>query len=85
MLMKKILICEKEEVLLTALEFRLRKQGYEVEQAANGQEAIEKIKIETKRYAKRQMTWYRSNKGIHWFRHSQVNEVKELISTWLEV
>ena len=42
--MKKILICEKEEVLLTALEFRLRKQGYEVEQAANGQEAIEKIK-----------------------------------------
>jgi len=27
---KKILICESEEVLLTAIEFRLRKQGFEV-------------------------------------------------------
>ena len=42
--MKKILICEKEEVLLTTLEFRLRKQGYEVEQASDGNKAIEKIK-----------------------------------------
>jgi len=26
----KILICEDEEILLTALEFRLKKQGYEI-------------------------------------------------------
>jgi two-component system response regulator VicR len=39
----KILVCVKEEVLLTALEFRLRRQGYEVESAPNGQQAREKI------------------------------------------
>lgn len=41
--MKKIIVCEKEEVLLTALEFRLRKQGYEVEQAADGIKALQVI------------------------------------------
>ena len=40
----KILICEKEEVLLTALEFRLRKQGYEVEVAPDGKKALERIR-----------------------------------------
>jgi len=41
--MKKILVCEKEEVLLTALEFRLRKQGYEVEQAIDGVKALNMV------------------------------------------
>lgn len=36
---KKILICENEEILLTALKFRLQKQGYELFLAANGEEA----------------------------------------------
>jgi two-component system alkaline phosphatase synthesis response regulator PhoP len=44
--MTKILVCEKEEVLLTALEFRLRKQGYEVEQAADGVKALQVIEKE---------------------------------------
>ena len=30
------------------------------------QEMIEKIKMETRRYAKRQMTWFRRNEEIHW-------------------
>ena len=38
----KILICENEEILLTALEFRLRKNGYELIWANNGEEALEK-------------------------------------------
>lgn len=42
--MKKILVCEKEEVLLTALEFRLRRQGYEIEQAPDGKIALETIR-----------------------------------------
>ncbi len=42
--MKRILVCEKEEVLLTALEFRMRKQGYEVDQAPDGKVALEKIR-----------------------------------------
>lgn len=39
----KILICEDEEILLTALEFRMRKKGFDVELAKDGQEAWEKI------------------------------------------
>ncbi len=42
----KILICEDEEIMLTALEFRLRKQGLEVILAKDGQEAKDKIKSE---------------------------------------
>jgi len=42
----KILICEDEEIMLTALEFRLKKQGYEVIRAEDGQVAIDKIRTE---------------------------------------
>jgi len=39
----KILICEDEEIMLTALEFRLRKQGYTIARAEDGKIAKEKI------------------------------------------
>lgn len=42
----KVLICEDEEILLTAIEFRLRKQGFKVLLAKDGQQALEKIKSE---------------------------------------
>lgn len=44
--MKKILICEDEEILLTAIKFRLRKHGFEVILAADGLQAKEKIQAE---------------------------------------
>ncbi|HQU58163.1 MAG: response regulator [Phaeodactylibacter sp.] len=37
--LKKILICEDEEILLTALKFRLQKQGYELLLAEDGKKA----------------------------------------------
>ena len=43
----KVLICEDEEIMLTALEFRLKKQGYQVLKAKDGREALEVIKSET--------------------------------------
>lgn len=43
---KKILICEDEEILLTALKFRLQKQGYELFLAADGAEAEALLKKE---------------------------------------
>ena len=43
----KILVCEDEEILLTSLEFRLKKQGFEIVLAKDGKEAIEKIKTES--------------------------------------
>ncbi|MFK8101523.1 MAG: PleD family two-component system response regulator [Saprospiraceae bacterium] len=42
----KILICEDEEIMLTALEFRLRKHGYEIMRAKNGKLALEILKTE---------------------------------------
>lgn len=39
-----ILIAEDEPMMLKVLEFKLRKDGYEVMTASNGKEAIEKIK-----------------------------------------
>ncbi len=43
----KILICEDEEIMLTALEFRLQRQGFEVIKAEDGKQAIEKIQTES--------------------------------------
>ena len=43
----KILICEDEEIMLTALEFRLRRQGFDVVITKDGKEALEVIKQET--------------------------------------
>ena len=42
----KILICEDEEIMLTALEFRLRKKGFEIILAKDGLEAKKMIKSE---------------------------------------
>lgn len=42
----KILICEDEEIMLTALEFRLRKQGFQVVKAEDGRQALAKFKEE---------------------------------------
>ena len=42
----KVLLSEDEEILLTAIEFRLRKHGFQVILASNGKQAMEKIKKE---------------------------------------
>lgn len=45
--------------------------------------AVESIKTETKRYAKRQMTWFRKNKAIQWFRYFEVEKIKKVLYIWL--
>lgn len=45
--------------------------GYkEIAEYLNGRvsltEAAEKVKLESRRYAKRQLTWFRKNRNIHW-------------------
>ncbi len=39
-----VLICEHEEIMLTAIEFRMRKAGFKVIRAKSGKEAIQQIK-----------------------------------------
>lgn len=43
----KILICENEEILLAALEFRLQKNGFNIVWADNGVKGYEKAKEES--------------------------------------
>lgn len=43
--------------------------------------AIEKIKINSRRYAKRQISWFKRDESIHWFKPSQIDQIKELIRT----
>ncbi|MFN0290311.1 response regulator transcription factor [Pedobacter helvus] len=45
--MSKILIAEDEVLMLKALEFKLKKEGYEVEVASDGRQAMEKVKSNT--------------------------------------
>ena len=49
------------------------------------EEAIEKIKMETRRYAKRQITWFKRNKNIIWLNMEEENSVKNHVKTILEV
>jgi tRNA dimethylallyltransferase len=42
-------------------------------------QASEKIKTNTRRYAKRQMTWFRKDKEINWFNYNDVNEMIKFI------
>ena len=42
-------------------------------------EAIEKIKQNTRNYAKRQMTWFKKDKEIQWVNANEVLKVEELI------
>ena len=42
-------------------------------------EAINKIKMETRRYAKRQITWFKRNKSIKWFYVDDYNDYDSLL------
>ncbi len=46
------------------------------------EEAIEQIKVVTKQYAKRQMTWFRKNKKIHWFNSDEKKKALAMIENW---
>ncbi|HAG15182.1 MAG TPA: tRNA (adenosine(37)-N6)-dimethylallyltransferase MiaA [Bacteroidales bacterium] len=49
----------------------------------NGEEsyewAVEKVKTNSRRYAKRQMTWFRKNEDIYWINVGELPDIKELI------
>lgn len=43
------------------------------------EEAIRLLKRNSRRYAKRQLTWFRRYDDIHWFEPNQIGEIKNLI------
>ena len=46
-------------------------------------EAVEKIKINTRQYAKRQMTWFKKDSAIQWFHPAAVGEIAAYIQAKL--
>lgn len=45
----------------------------------NREEAIRLLKRNTRRYAKRQLTWFKRDPKIHWFRPEQLDEMVRLV------
>ena len=43
------------------------------------QDAVEEPKVETRHYAKRQLTWFRKMEGIHWFTAAETSEISIFI------
>ena len=54
-----------------------------LEKKLTKEEMIEKIKMETRRYAKRQLTWFRKNKQVVWL--AGENKMEDNIRTIWEV
>lgn len=46
------------------------------------EKALELMKTDTKKYAKRQLTWFKKDKRIHWIRNK--NQAQKLISNFLK-
>ncbi len=41
--------------------------------------AVEEIKKNTRRYAKRQLTWYRKDETVHWFDYQEMDKVLKFV------
>jgi len=46
------------------------------------EEAVELIKTQTRRYAKRQMTWFGKNRQIQWFDFFEVEKIRNVMYGW---
>ena len=47
------------------------------------EEAVELLKMNTRRYAKRQMTWFGKDPGIRWFNPGQKKDIIEAVKEFL--
>lgn len=49
--------------------------------------ALEEVKLHSRRYAKRQLTWFRNRMSVHWYdliqQPEKIDEIKREIATWL--
>ena len=44
------------------------------------EEMIDKIKMQTRRYAKRQITWFKKNKQTVWIENNELSKILEVIN-----
>lgn len=55
------------------------------EKKASLEECIEKVKLETRRYAKRQLTWFRKNDKINWLEVDKLGQVATKLETFKKI
>ena len=86
------LIEEVEKITQKYKDFPTAMQGLgykEIKEYLEGnctkEEAIEKIKMETRRYAKRQLTWFKRNKDIIWLNMEDKDALQNNLKIILEV
>ncbi|MDN3670081.1 tRNA (adenosine(37)-N6)-dimethylallyltransferase MiaA [Echinicola jeungdonensis] len=49
------------------------------------EEAIRLLKRNSRRYAKRQMTWFRRDENMHWFHPQQIDQIASFVEDQMEV
>jgi tRNA dimethylallyltransferase len=79
-MMKKGLLAEVKELYLHKKLNALNTVGYQelfdyIEDKLTLDDAVELIKQNTRQYAKRQMTWFKKDKNIHWFQPEQAEQI----------
>ena len=85
------LVNEAKDVLSSKLSFTsIKAIGYkELLPYFNGEktldECVEKLKMETRRYAKRQITWFKRDLDIDWLYSDEYNSFEELIADAVEI
>ncbi|WP_294466739.1 tRNA (adenosine(37)-N6)-dimethylallyltransferase MiaA [uncultured Ruminococcus sp.] len=91
LMLEKGLIDEAKDVLANKLSFTSVKAiGYkELLPYINGEktldECVEKLKMETRRYAKRQITWFKRDLDINWLYADEYNSFEELLAQAVEI
>ena len=53
--------------------------------AATREEAIEEIKLRSRQYAKRQLTWLRRDKDIHWYHWEKTRDLADCLAFSTEI
>lgn len=85
------LVNEAKDVLSNKLSYTsIKAIGYkELLPYFNGEktldECVEKLKMETRRYAKRQITWFKRDLDINWLYADEYNSIEELLADAVEI
>ena len=48
-------------------------------------EAVERIKVNTRRYARKQLTWYKRDEDMHWFHPDNIQEILNYLKHYEEL
>ena len=60
-----------------------RHVGDYLEGRATWDETVSLFKRDTRRYAKRQLTWFKADPDIHWLEAKQIDEMRKKIDSFL--